>query len=121
VSKERQRARQSGQRQSGERQSAGRQAAERTGSRRVTGPAAGSAAKARRATRSGREPVYRLRRFPPLPWRLKLALAVGWLAVAVAVVYLVPTWTGRLGLLVVATAALPLVVVLVRDPSRRTR
>ena len=33
----------------------------------------------------------------------------------------VPSWSGRLGLLVVATAALPLIVVLVRDPSRRTR
>jgi hypothetical protein len=71
--------------------------------------------------RPARQPVYRLRRFPPLPWRLKAALALGWLAVAAAVLYLVPTWAGRFGLLVLATAALPLVVVLVRDPSRRTR
>ena len=75
----------------------------------------------RRAQRPGREQVYRLRRFPPLPWRLKAALVLGWLAAAVAVLYLVPSWPGRLGLLVVATAALPLIVVLVRDPSRRTR
>ena len=68
-----------------------------------------------------REPVYRFRRFSRLPWRLKAALAAGWLAVAAVVLYLAPTWTGRLGLLVVATAALPLIVVLVRDPSRRTR
>ena len=71
--------------------------------------------------RPARPPVYRLRRFPPLPWRLKAALALGWLAVAAAVLYLVPTWAGRIGLLLLATAALPLVVVLVRDPSRRTR
>ena len=70
---------------------------------------------------AARQPVYRLRRFPPLPWRLKAALAVGWLAVAAAILFFVPTWSGRLGLLVLATAALPLIVVLVRDPSRRTR
>ncbi|CAA9311427.1 MAG: hypothetical protein AVDCRST_MAG07-542 [uncultured Frankineae bacterium] len=56
-----------------------------------------------------------------MPWRLKAALALGWLTAAVLVLVLVPSWTGRLGLLVVATAALPLIVVLVRDPSRRTR
>ena len=81
-------------------------------------PAAGGR---RSARRPARQPVYRLRRFPPLPWRLKAALAVGWSAVAVLVLVLVPTWAGRIGLLVLATAALPLVVVLVRDPSRRTR
>ena len=68
-----------------------------------------------------REPVYRQRRFPPLPWRLKAALALGWLTVVALGAYLVPTWTGRLGMAVVATFCLPLVVVLVRDPSRRTR
>jgi peptidoglycan/LPS O-acetylase OafA/YrhL len=62
-----------------------------------------------------------MRRFPPLPWRLKAALALGWLTAAVLVLVLVPSWTGRLGLLVVATALLPLIVVIVRDPSRRTR
>ena len=68
-----------------------------------------------------RQPVYRQRRFPPLPWRLKLALALGWLVVAALVLYLVPTWTARVGFLVIATFALPLIVVLVRDPTRRTR
>ena len=68
-----------------------------------------------------RRPVYRQRRFPPLPWRLKLALALGWAAVAVLVLLFVPTWMGRLGFLVVATFLLPLVVVLVQDPTRRTR
>jgi peptidoglycan/LPS O-acetylase OafA/YrhL len=62
-----------------------------------------------------------MRRFPPLPWRLKAALALGWLAAVALVLLLVPTWPGRLGLVVVATAVLPLIVVLVRDPSRRTR
>ena len=74
-----------------------------------------------RSTRASRPVVYRSRRFPPLPWRLKLALALGWSTAAVLTLYLVPTWTGRLGFLVVATFALPLIVVLVHDPSRRTR
>ncbi len=68
-----------------------------------------------------RRPVYRQRRFPPLPWRLKLALALGWTTVAALVLVFVPTWTGRLGFLVVATFTLPLIVVLVQDPTRRTR
>ena len=62
-----------------------------------------------------------MRRFPPLPWRLKAALALGWLAAVALILSLAPTWPGRLGLIVVATGALPLIVVLVRDPSRRTR
>ncbi len=69
----------------------------------------------------GKQPSYRMRRFPPLPWRLKAALALGWLAAVTLVLVLVPTWPGRIGLVVVATAVLPLIVVLVRDPSRRTR
>jgi hypothetical protein len=68
-----------------------------------------------------RQPVYRQRRFPPLPWRLKLALALFWLTVVALSLYLAPTWTGRLGLIVVATMLLPLIVVIVRDPTRRTR
>ncbi|MDP9466688.1 MAG: hypothetical protein M3P31_05550 [Actinomycetota bacterium] len=62
-----------------------------------------------------------MRRFPPLPWRLKAALALGWLVAVALIVAFVPTWSGRFGLIVVATGVLPLVVVLVRDPSRRTR
>ncbi len=73
------------------------------------------------ARRPARKPVYRLRRFPRLPWRLKAALALGWLAAAVLVLVAVSSWTARLGLLVVATAVLPLIVVIVRDPSRRPR
>lgn len=65
--------------------------------------------------------VYRQRRFPPLPWRLKLALAAGWLAVVALVFLLEPSWRARVGVAIVATAALPLLVVLIRDPSRRTR
>ena len=69
----------------------------------------------------GTQPVYRQRRFPPLPWPLKLALALGWLTVLALSLYLIPRWSGRLGMMVVATFALPLIVVIVRDPSRRTR
>jgi Flp pilus assembly protein TadB len=68
-----------------------------------------------------RQPVYRQRRFPPLPWRLKAALALFWLTAAALILVLVPTWTARIGFLVVATMALPLIVVIVRDPTRRTR
>jgi len=80
-----------------------------------------SASRPRAGARRGRPPAYRMRRFPPLPWRLKAALALGWLVAVALVLLLVPTWPGRIGLVVVATAVLPLVVVLVRDPSRRTR
>ncbi len=62
-----------------------------------------------------------MRRFPPLPWRLKAALALGWLVAVVLVLVVAPTWPGRIGLIVVATMLVPLIVVLVRDPSRRTR
>ena len=68
-----------------------------------------------------RQPVYRQRRFPPLPWRLKLALALGWFSVFVLSLVLVSGWQGRIGIMVVATFSLPLIVVIVRDPSRRTR
>ena len=66
-------------------------------------------------------PVYRQRRFPKLPWRFKAALGLGWLTALVLVLVLVPGWQGRIGLMVVATFCLPLIVVIVRDPSRRTR
>ncbi len=68
-----------------------------------------------------RQPVYRQRRFPPLPVRLKVALALFWLAGAALILFLAPTWTGRFGLLVVLTMTLPLIVVILRDPTRRFR
>lgn len=68
-----------------------------------------------------RQPVYRQRRFPPLPWRLKLPLALFWLTMVALALFLAPTWTARFGLIVVATMLLPLIVVIVRDPTRRTR
>ncbi len=68
-----------------------------------------------------REPTYRQRRFPKLPWRLKLALALGWLTAATLVLVFVPTWTARLGFLVIATFCLPLIVVIARDPTRSHR
>ena len=69
----------------------------------------------------GRPRVYRQRRFKPLPMALKVGLAVGWLAGAAAILRLTPTWTGRIGFLVILTMLLPLIVVIVRDPTRRTR
>ncbi len=81
------------------------------------GPKAGPAPRSRPR---GKQPVYRQRRFPPLPWRLKAALALGWLIVLALTIYLVPGWQGRIGLMVVATFCLPLIVVIARDPSRRT-
>jgi hypothetical protein len=48
-------------------------------------------------------------------------LAVFWLVAAALTFLFVDSWTGRIGLLVVATMLLPLIVVLVRDPTRGTR
>ena len=99
-------------------QAAHQQAAHQQASRRgAVRPDAGHRA---RSGPRGRQPVYRQRRFPRLPWRFKAALALGWAAVLVLSLLLVPGWQGRLGLMVVATFCLPLVVVIVRDPSRRT-
>ena len=69
----------------------------------------------------GRQKVYRQRRFKPLPTALKVALAVGWVLGAVAILLLTPVLTARIGLLVILTMLLPLIVVIVRDPTRRTR
>jgi hypothetical protein len=78
-----------------------------------------------RRSPKGRRPaaptVYRQRRFPPLPRWLKGLLAAVWLVAAALTLWLVDSWTGRIGFLVVATMLLPLIVVLVRDPTRRTR
>jgi len=84
-------------------------------------PAAARPGKPQKSQPGKAQPAYRMRRFPPLPWRLKAALALGWLAAVALIAVFVPTWPGRIGLVVVATAVLPLIVVLVRDPSRRTR
>ena len=89
--------------------------------RRPSSSGPGPGTRGRAAGPKGRQPVYRQRRFPPLPWRLKLALALGWLSVFALSLVLVPGWQGRIGIMVVATFCLPLIVVIVRDPSRRTR
>ena len=68
-----------------------------------------------------REPVYRQRRYPPLPRGLKIALAVFWLLVQVAAYIGLDRWGPRLAVLIVSTFALPLLVVLLRDPARRPR
>ena len=49
------------------------------------------------------------------------AAGVVWLVAAALTFWLVDSWTARVGFLVVATMLLPLIVVLVRDPTRRTR
>jgi hypothetical protein len=75
---------------------------------------------ARTATK-GKGPVYRQRRYPPLPLRWKLFLAALWVAALVATILLVEPNPARVGVMIAVTFALPLLVVLVRDPSRRTR
>lgn len=65
--------------------------------------------------------VYRQRRFKPLPMKLKVPLAIGYVLGVIAILLFTPTWTGRIGLLVVLTMLVPLIVVIVRDPTRRTR
>ena len=68
-----------------------------------------------------REPVYRQRGHAPLPRRLKAVLGLGWLVAVLLILFLTPTWTGRIGLVVVATMALALLVVITTDPTRRYR
>jgi hypothetical protein len=71
------------------------------------------------ANKRGKPPVYRQRRFPKLPWQLKLALAVGWVLVQVLVFFTVENIGTRIALAIISLFAVPLVVVIVRDPSRR--
>ena len=73
------------------------------------------------ASRSTTGPVYRQRRHPPLPVALKVLLALGWLGALAATIALVEPWTGRIGVMIVVTMTLTLFVVLVYNPSRRTR
>ena len=113
MSKERQRAR------------AAREA-ERAKARAKAAKAAERKAKLERVTPSvpavpKRQPVYRQRRFPPLPWRLKLGITLGWVALVLVILFTVPTWTGRIGFIVIATMLVPLVIVITADPTRRTR
>ena len=93
----------------------------RAAQRKAAGPQparpAGTAKKP--ATKRGKEQVYRQRRFPKLPWQLKLALALGWLLVQVIVWITIDSVGTRIALAIISLFALPLLVVLVRDPSRR--
>jgi len=68
-----------------------------------------------------RQPVYRQRRFARLPGRLKVALALFWVVAVALILLLAPTWTGRIGLVVVATMLVPLIVIITTDPTRRYR
>jgi len=71
--------------------------------------------------RSTTGPVYRQRRHPPLPLALKAGLVVVWLAALAATIALVEPWTGRIGVMIVATFVLVLFVVLVFNPARRKK
>jgi hypothetical protein len=73
------------------------------------------------SSRSTTGPVYRQRRHPPLPTALKVTIAMIWLAALAATLSLVEPWTGRIGVMIVVTMTLTLFVVLVFNPSRRTR
>ncbi len=97
-----------------------------SGKGRPTPKRSGGAVKSRPTpTRSSRTaakgPVYRQRRYPPLPLAWKIALAAVWVAALVATVLLVDSNPGRVGVMIVVTFLLPLAVVLLRDPSRRRR
>ena len=86
---------------------------------RPAGTSTGKAAGTKPPGRRGKQPVYRQRRFPKLPWQLKLALGLGWLLVQVVVWLTIESLGTRIALGIISLAALPLLVVLVRDPSRR--
>ena len=66
-------------------------------------------------------PVYRQRRYPPLPVSVKLLLGAAWLGALAATLYFVDLWPRRVGIMIAVTFALPIAVVLVRDPSRARR
>ena len=68
-----------------------------------------------------RQPVYRQRGHAPLPVLLKAFLAVFWLVAVALVLLFVPTWPARIGFITIATMLLPLITVIVRDPTRRYR
>jgi hypothetical protein len=73
-----------------------------------------------RSTRStAKGPVYRQRRFEPLPLRWKLVLALIWFGALALTLWLVEPNPGRVGVMLAVTFTLPLAVVLIRDPSRR--
>ena len=86
---------------------------------RPAGTTTQKAAAKKPLSRRGKQPVYRQRRFPKLPWQLKLALALGWLLVQVIVWITIDSVGTRIALAIISLFALPLLVVLVRDPSRR--
>jgi hypothetical protein len=75
-----------------------------------------------RSTRApAKGPVYRQRRYPPLPLAWKLVLVAVWVGALVATILLVDPVLGQIGVMAVVTGVLPLAVVLLRDPARRRR
>ena len=119
MSKSRQRARAS--REAQQQAAARARAAQRRSGPEPTGPAAAPARKpaGKPVAKRAKQPVYRQRRFPPLPWQLKLALALGWLAVQVVVFFTIESIGTRIAIAIISLFALPLLVVILRDPSRR--
>jgi hypothetical protein len=63
-------------------------------------------------------PPKRRKRFGALPTRTRVGLAVGWLAVQAFAWMTVADGRTRFGIALISLAALPLVVVLTRDPRR---
>ncbi|MDP3712219.1 MAG: hypothetical protein Q8R60_07025 [Mycobacteriales bacterium] len=61
------------------------------------------------------------KRFGALPTRVRLSLAVGWLATQFLVWQVFPETRTRIGFAIMSLAALPLVVVLTRDTATRRR
>ncbi len=61
----------------------------------------------------------RQRRFGALPTRVRLALLFGWLGVQLLSFQVFSDPRTRFGMALVSLAALPLVVVITRDPRRR--
>ncbi len=110
-----------------------RSAGARPGSRPVSKPAVkkaaaeqvgarkNPAATKRPSAKPGKAPVYRQRKNPPLPLVFKVVLALGWLAVNALVWYLVDDAAFRVGVAIVTLFAVPLIVVLAYNPSRRRR
>ena len=90
-----------------------------TPSRSGRGPNGRASATRSTGRRSTTGPVYRQRRHAPLPLPLKVGLVLAWLAALAATVAVVEPWTGRIGVMIVATMVLVLFVVLVFNPARR--
>lgn len=120
MSRQRQRARAERERQQLEtRAEKERQRAKAGGRRQGTSPARAAGTPSRSAAAAARR--RRPRRFGAMPVRLRIGLALGWFAVQLLVAQFVPDRPLRIGIALATLLFLPVVVVLVRDPRRRSR